>query len=227
MIIDEIRREIFNNADEKYRDFQSALIPNIDKDKMIGVRTPVLRKMAKRLSKNPEIDLFLSALPHEYFEENNLHGFILSEKKDFNAVIPLLDRFLGFVDNWATCDQTCSNAFKNGDIILLKKIYEWIDSGETYKVRFGVKTAMGFFLGEGFDPALAKRISAIESREYYINMAVAWYFATALAKNYEETVGFIENGTLSVWTHNKAIQKATESFRVFNERKAYLKTLKK
>ena len=227
MIIDEIRRELFNNADEKYRDFQSALIPNIDKDKMIGVRTPFLRKMAKTYAKRDGIEDFLADLPHEYFEENNLHGFILSEEKDLNVVIPLLDRFLGFVDNWATCDQTCPKAFKNGDIILLKKIYEWIDSGETYKVRFGVKTAMGFFLGEAFDPALAKRISAIESREYYINMAVAWYFATALAKNYEETVGFIENGALSVWTHNKAIQKAAESFRVSEEHKAYLKTLKK
>ena len=227
MITDEIRRELFKNADEKFGDFQAKLIPTVVRDKIIGVRTPLLRKFAKELAKDPKTDGFLSALPHEYFDENNLHGFIISEIKDFDVALKRTNEFLPFIDNWATCDQTSPKAFKKNKPRLREEISHWLESDKVYTIRFGIEMAMTHFLGDGFDLSLAKRIAEIKSDEYYVNMMIAWFFATALAKNPAETLPFIENGVLTAWVHNKTIQKAVEIFRITPEQKTHLKTLKR
>ena len=226
MIVDEIRKDLFANQDVKYRDFQSKLTPTIEANTAIGVRTPVLRKLAKDYSKRQDVDDFLADLPHKYFDENQLHAFILSEIKDFDECIGKLERFLPFVDNWATCDQMSPKCFKKNHEKLLPYLNKWIKSDDTYTVRFAIVTFMAHFLDDDFDEGYLKLVSDIKSDEYYINMAIAWYFATALAKQYDKTIPYIENKTLDVWTHNKAIQKSIESYRVTAEHKEYLKSLK-
>ena len=226
MIVDEIREDLFANQDVKYRDFQSKLTPTIEANTAIGVRTPVLRKHAKAYSKRQDVDDFLADLPHKYFDENQLHAFILSEIKDFDECIGKLERFLPFVDNWATCDQMSPKCFKKNHEKLLPYLNKWIKSDDTYTVRFAIVTFMAHFLDEDFDEGYLGLVSDIKSDEYYINMAIAWYFATALAKQYDKTIPYIENKTLDVWTHNKAIQKSIESYRVTAEHKEYLKSLK-
>jgi len=265
MIIDEIREKLIANQDIKYRDFQSKLIPNVNPDTVIGVRTPILRKMAKELIKKygmpskelikkyglpseehiKECDLpserdsgrglasFLSVLPHKYFEENQLHAFILSEIKDFNLAIEFVERFLPYVDNWATCDQMSIKIFKKHRQELLPYLMKWIKANENgnhnssiYTTRFGIVTLMNCFLDDDFKPEYLKWIEEISSEEYYINMARAWFFATALAKQYEATLPFLESHKLDKWTHNKSIQKAIESYRVSKDHKDYLKTLR-
>ena len=226
MIVDDIREDLFANQDVKYRDFQSKLTPTIEANTAIGVRTPVLRKLAKDYSKRQDVDDFLADLPHKYFDENQLHAFILSEIKDFDECIGKLERFLPFVDNWATCDQMSPKCFKKNHEKLLPYLNKWIKSDDTYTVRFAIVTLMAHFLDEDFDEGYLKLVSDIKSDEYYINMAIAWYFATALAKQYDKTIPYIENKTLDVWTHNKAIQKSIESYRVTAEHKEYLKSLK-
>lgn len=226
MIVDEIREGLFANQDVKYRDFQSKLTPTIEANTAIGVRTPVLRKLAKDYSKRQDVDDFLADLPHKYFDENQLHAFILSEIKDFDECIGKLERFLTFVDNWATCDQMSPKCFKKNHEKLLPYLNKWIKSDDIYTVRFAIVTFMAHFLDDDFDEGYLKLVSDIKSDEYYINMAIAWYFATALAKQYDKTIPYIENKTLDVWTHNKAIQKSIESYRVTAEHKEYLKSLK-
>ena len=226
MITDEIRDKLFTLQDKKYRDFQSKLIPTIAIDNVIGVRTPDLRKYAKELSKREDIKDFLNVLPHEYFDENQLHAFIVSEIKDFDLCIQEISRFLPFVDNWATCDQMSPKIFKKHHSELLKYIKEWISSDKTYVVRFAIGMLMEHFLNEDFDIAYPERITKIKSNEYYVNMMIAWYFATALAKQYNLMLPFIENKRLDGWTHNKTIQKAVESNRITEEQKAYLKRFK-
>ena len=226
MIVDEIREDLFANQDVKYRDFQSKLTPTIEANTAIGVRTPVLRKLAKYYSKRKDVDDFLADLPHKYFDENQLHAFILSEIKDFDECIGKLERFLPFVDNWATCDQMSPKCFKKNHEKLLPYLNKWIKSDDIYTVRFAIVTFMAHFLDEDFAEGYLKLVSDIKSDEYYINMAIAWYFATALAKQYDKTIPYIENKTLDVWTHNKAIQKSIESYRVTAEHKEYLKSLK-
>ena len=226
MIVDDIREDLFANQDVKYRDFQSKLTPTIEVNTAIGVRTPVLRKLAKYYSKRQDVDEFLADLPHKYFDENQLHAFILSEIKDFDECIGKLERFLPFVDNWATCDQMSPKCFKKNHEKLLPYLNKWIKSDDTYTVRFAIVTFMAHFLDEDFDEGYLGLVSDIKSDEYYINMAIAWYFATALAKQYDKTIPYIENKTLDVWTHNKAIQKSIESYRVTAEHKEYLKSLK-
>ena len=226
MIVDDIREDLFANQDVKYRDFQSKLTPTIEANTAIGVRTPVLRKLAKDYSKRQDVDDFLADLPHKYFDENQLHAFILSEIKDFDECIGKLERFLPFVDNWATCDQMSPKCFKKNHEKLLPYLNKWIKSDDTYTVRFAIVTLMAHFLDDDFDEGYLKLVSDIKSDEYYINMAIAWYFATALAKQYDKTIPYIENKTLDVWTHNKAIQKSIESYRVTAEHKEYLKSLK-
>ncbi|MBE5920354.1 MAG: DNA alkylation repair protein [Pseudobutyrivibrio ruminis] len=226
MIVDEIRKDLFANQDVKYRDFQSKLTPTIEANTAIGVRTPVLRKLAKDYSKRQDVDDFLADLPHKYFDENQLHAFILSEIKDFDECIGKLERFLPFVDNWATCDQMSPKCFKKNHEKLLPYLNKWIKSDDIYTVRFAIVTFMSHFLDGDFDEGYLKLVSDIKSDEYYINMAIAWYFATALAKQYDKTIPYIENKTLDVWTHNKAIQKSIESYRVTAEHKEYLKSLK-
>ncbi|MDE7199999.1 MAG: DNA alkylation repair protein [Lachnospiraceae bacterium] len=226
MIVDEIQKELFALQDTAYRDFQANLIPNLADGAMIGVRTPQLRKMAKQMAKRKETVAFLEALPHTYFDENQLHAFIIAERKDFTQCMDELTRFLPFVDNWATCDQMSPKVFKRHRQELLPYIKEWITSDQTYVVRFAVGMLMEHFLDEDFDLAYPEMVSKIRSEEYYINMMVAWYFATALAKQYGAVLPFIEEERLAPWTHNKAIQKSVESNRITAEQKAYLRGLK-
>lgn len=226
MIADEIRKELFSKQDMKYRDMQIKIIPNIDKDTIIGVRTPLLRSYAKQLSKRDDLNEFLDDLPHKYFDENQLHAFIISEFKDYSKCIDEVDRFLPYVDNWATCDQMSPKVFKKNKQALLKTVKQWIDSDKTYTIRFGIGMLMEHYLDEDFELSYPKIVAGIRSDEYYINMMIAWYFATALAKQYESVLPFIKEKKLDAWTHNKAIQKSVESYRISDEQKEYLKTLK-
>lgn len=226
MIHDDILTKLLDLQDIPYRDFQSKLIPAADKDFIIGVRTPALRAFAKELAKREDIDEFLTALPHGYFDENQLHAFIISLTKDFNKCVAHVNAFLPFVDNWATCDQMSPKVFKKHKDALLPHIEAWLASSETYTVRFGIKMLMEHFLDDSFNIKYPQAVAQIRSDEYYVNMMIAWYFSTALAKQYDAVLPFIEKQTLDTWTHNKAIQKAVESFRVTPEQKQYLKTLK-
>ena len=226
MLTDEIRAELYRLRDEKYRDFQAKLIPTRDPETMIGVRTPALRDYAKTLSKRPDIGKFLNALPHESFDEDQLHAFILSVMKDFDECARAVDRFLPFVDNWATCDQLSPKVFGKHHEALLPWIEKWLGSGETYPVRFGIGMLMQHFLDTDFDPAYLERVAAVQSEKYYINMMRAWYFATALAKQYDAVLPYLEERRMDVWTHNKTIRKAVESYRITDEQKEYLKTLR-
>ena len=222
----EIQERLFELQDEKYRDFQVKLIPSVDPATVIGVRTPELRKLAKELAKRDDIDMFLAALPHDYFDENQLHAFILSGMKDYAGCMAGVCAFLPYVDNWATCDQMSPKAFSKNKDDLLVHIKDWLKSDRTYTIRFAAGMLMEHFLGDDFDAAYPELVAGISSDEYYVNMMRAWYFATALAKQYESIIPFIEEKKLDSWTHNKAIQKSVESYRITPEQKAYLKTLK-
>ena len=223
MTTDEIRSRLFALQDVKYRDFQSGLIPNIPPETMIGVRTPELRQLAKEVGTDED---FLAALPHRYFDENQLHAFIISAIRDKSECLRRAEEFLPYVDNWATCDQMSLKCFKKSPEGLLPRIRVWIKSPHTYTVRFGVGCLMEFFLDEHFSPEYIELVSEIRSDEYYVNMMIAWYFATALAKQYETAVGYIERRSLDPWVHRKAVQKAIESYRVTDEHKQYLRTLR-
>ncbi len=225
-ISQEIREELFKRQDIRYRDFQGGLIPGKDNSIMIGVRTPELRKLAKELSKREDISEFLNDLPHEYFDENQLHAFIISGIKDYDKCMEELEKFLPYVDNWATCDQMSPKVFKKHKDELLTKVRKWIGADRTYTVRFAMGMLMQHFLDEDFDMEYPEMVATVRSEEYYINMMIAWYFATALAKQYDAALPFIEERRLDVWTHNKTIQKAIESYRVSDEHKAYLRTLR-
>ena len=226
MIVDEIRKELFDLRDEAYAAFQLKLIPTAEPDSFIGVRTPALRTYAKAVAKRSDVDTFLSDLPHKYFDENQLHAFVLSEMKDFDKCVQHVEAFLPYVDNWATCDQMSPKVFKKYKEQLLPRIRSWIASSETYMIRFGIGMLMAHFLDDDFDPAYPEMVANVQSEEYYVNMMVAWYFATALAKQYNAIVPYIEEQRLPAWTHNKTIQKAVESYRITPEQKTYLKTFK-
>lgn len=223
---DEIEKRLFEMQDTEYRDFQSKLMPTVEKGRIIGVRTPSLRKLAKELAKQPAYDAFLNGLPHKYYEEDNLHAFLLEQIKDFDRAVCEIDRFLPYVDNWATCDMMSPKVLLRYPDRLIEKIDVWLSSGDTYAVRFGIKMLMSGFLDDRFLPEYADRVAAVRSDEYYVKMMAAWYFATALAKQYEAVLPYITEHRLDTWTHNKAIQKALESNRITPERKAYLRTLK-
>ena len=226
MIRDEIKNELFRLQDQAYRDFQGKLIPTVKPNAMIGVRTPKLRELAKQIVKREDVNEFLCALPHEFFDENQLHAFIISEMKDFQTCMEKLCAFLPYVDNWATCDQMSPKVFKKHRKELLTYIKIWLASDETYTVRFAIGMRMEHFLDEDFDILYPEMVACIRSDEYYINMMIAWYFATALAKRYEEVLPYMEEKKLDTWTHNKAIQKAIESSRITPEQKTYLRSLK-
>ena len=226
MLTDEIKNELFALQDKKYGSFQAKLIPTVDPETVIGVRTPELRKLAKDLVKRENISGFLDDLPHKYFDENQLHAFLISEIKDYEKCMAEVCRFLPYVNNWATCDQMSPKVFKKHRPELLEQIKIWLASGETYMIRFGIGMLMQHFLDEDFDPAYPDMVTVIRSDEYYINMMIAWYFATALAKHYETVLPYLENRRLAPWTHNKTIQKAVESYRITDEQKAYLKELR-
>ena len=225
-MIDEIRKTLISMQDEKYRVFQVKLFPTVDPETVIGVRTPDLRSYAKKLLKEEGISAFLSDLPHRYFDENQLHAFILSELKDYGKCMEEVNRFLPYVDNWATCDQMSPKVFKKNRPQLLEQIRIWLKSDRTYTIRFAIGMLMEHYLDDAFDISYPEVVAVIRSDEYYVNMIIAWYFAMALAKQYDEILPFIENRRLDVWTHNKAIQKAIESYRITPEQKEYLKRLK-
>ena len=222
----EIRNELFDMQDLKYRELQTGIIPSRDPQTLIGVRTPALRSFAKQLAKREDLSDFLNDLPHLYFDEDQLHAFIISEIKDYDTCMAELEKFLPHVDNWATCDQMSPKVFKKHKEELLVKIREWIASDKPYTVRFGIGMLMQHFLDEDFDPVFPELAAGIRSEEYYVKMMIAWYFATALAKQYDAVLPYIENQRLDAWTHNKAIQKAIESYRITPEQKEYLRTLK-
>lgn len=227
MITDDIRSKLSGLQDLGYRDFQVNLIPTVDPDSILGIRTPALRALAKEYAKKEDISVFLDDLPHKTFEENQLHSFILCTMKDAEECIKEVDKFLPYVDNWATCDQLSPKIFRKNKKLLLGYVNEWIKSGHTYTKRFAIGMLMEHFLDEDFKPSYLSKVSKIRSDEYYVNMMTAWYFATALAKQYDQALPFIENKKLDIWTHNKSIQKAVESNRITVEQKEYLKTLKR
>lgn len=222
----DLNKRLDSLQDLKYRDMQIKIIPTIDPGSIIGVRTPELKKMAKDILKEDNYKAFLEELPHKYFEENQLHAFVISGIKDLNECMEELEKFLPYVDNWATCDQMSPKVFKKHKDALLMHIEEWIESDKPYTIRFGVGMLMEHFLDDDYDPCYPEMVAKIRSEEYYVNMMIAWYFATALAKQYESILPFIEGKKLADWTHNKAIQKSVESSRISDERKRYLKTLK-
>lgn len=222
----DIVTELFRLQDKEYAAMQSKIIPTIKADRIIGVRTPELRAFAKKLFKDGDTAAFLTSLPHQYFEEDQLHAFVISLEKDFDKCIAELEAFLPFIDNWATCDQLSPNVFKKDTEKLLPYIYKWLKSDRVYTVRFAVGMLMRYFLDEKFETKYADTVAAIRSDEYYINMMIAWYFATALAKQYDAVLPYLKEKKLDRWTHNKAIQKSVESYRITAEQKTYLKTLK-
>lgn len=226
-VIRQVQQELFAMQDEGYRKFHSKLIPNVDPARIIGVRTPQLRSYAKQFAKQPEAADFLQQLPHEYYEENNLHAFLIEQIKDYETCVREWDRFLPYVDNWATCDMPSPKVFQKHLSELLTQIRQWMDSGETYTVRFGIGMLMRLYLApETFSPEYLQWVAEVHSEEYYVNMMVAWYFATALAKQWEAVIPYIEERRLSQWCHNKAIQKAIESSRIMPEQKDNLRSLR-
>ena len=223
----EIQERLFALRDEKNVAFVARLIPTLERETILGARTPALRKLAKELSGSDAAEAFLRVLPHETFEENGLHAFLLEQIRDFDRCMAETERFLPYVDNWATCDSFSPKVFKKHRQELLEHIRRWLVSERPYTVRFGVGMLMAHFLDEDFMSEALELVSLIESKEYYVNMMRAWFFATALAKQYEATLPYLEEGRLDCWTHNKTIQKAVESYRIGAEQKAKLRALKR
>ena len=213
-------------SNEKYRDFQAKLVPTIPKEAILGVKTPDMRKIAKELRGTKEAEAFLAALPHAFLEENLVHFFLIAMIRDFDECAAAVERFLPCVDCWPVCDQSSPKVFAKNHEKLLPLIRKWISSQHVYTVRFGIRMLMNEFLGEDFRPEYLEWVAAVNAEDYYLKMMVAWYFATALAKRYDESVVYIEQRRLEAWTHKKTIQKAVESFRVSDEHKDYLKTLR-
>ena len=212
--------------DDKYKEFQAKLVPNVQPETILGIRTPEMRKIAKEVFESEDRDLFLNSLPHKYYEENLVHFFVISMIKDFDQCIQEVERFLPYVDCWPVSDQATPKAFKKNHSKLIPYIKKWIKSKHVYTARFGIRMLMNEFLEEDFKEEYLELVASIKGEDYYLKMMVAWYFATALAKRYDETIPFIEKRKLSEWVHKKAIQKALESFRVSEEHKKYLKSLR-
>ena len=226
MYMNGLQKELVKISDAKYAAFQSKLTPGIDPSLFLGVRVPVLRQFAEQYSKNEESKSFLKELPHKYYDENMLHALLISGMKDFDQIIVELNRFLPYVDNWAVCDIMSPKALRKNKTKLLENIKLWIKSKETYTCRFGIEMLMSFYLDDDFKESYLKLVSSVRSNEYYVNMMVAWFFATALAKQWDATIPYIRNKSLDTWTHHKTIQKAIESYRISDEQKQYLKTLR-
>ncbi len=224
--VKDITEELKALADEDYRNFHKGLV-KLPEERILGVRTPALRAYAKQLIKDGRAETFIAELPHYYYDENQLHAFIISELKDYGRAAAETDRFLPFVDNWATCDQLRPKCFKKHRAELINEVYRWLESDKVYTVRFGIGMLLVHYLTDDFKPEYMEKVSRIESDEYYIRMMIAWYFAEALAKQYDHAIAYIEQERLEPWTHNKAIQKARESFRVPADIKEYLKTLRR
>ena len=221
-----VRERLEPLRDEQNAAFLSRLLPGIAPERVLGVRTPELRRLAKELRGTEEAARFLEALPHETVDENAVHDFLLEPIRDFDEALAAVERFLPYIDNWASCDSLRPKVFARHRAELLPQVLRWLDSDRPYTVRFGLEMLMTHYLDEAFEPRFLDRAAALRSEEYYVNMMIAWYFATALAKQYDCALPVLEEGRLEKWTHNKTIQKALESFRVSAEQKAYLKTLK-
>ena len=223
--MNELQTTLFGLQDLKYRDFHSRLMPGIDKDTIIGIRTPVLRKFAKEFAGTTEAETFLQELPHQYYEENNLHMMLLAGIKDYEKCVCEVERFLPYINNWATCDSPAPKCFAKNKEELLPKIRTWMASDHTYTIRYGIEMLMNLYLEEDFKPEYPKLAAAVQSEEYYVNMMIAWYFATLLAKQPDCAVKYLENSSLSPDVAKKTIRKAIESFRVSDRMKQYLRTL--
>ena len=218
-----LQKQLFELQDLKYRDFHSKLMPETDKETVIGIRTPVLRKFAKEFAGTSEAEVFLRQRPHRYYEENNLHMMLITGIKDYEKCMEEIQRFLPCIDNWATCDYPAPKCFARHKDQVLEEAKRWISSGETYVIRYGIGMLMRLFLDEDFSSEYLEMAAAVQSQEYYVNMMIAWYFATALAKQWDATVPYIEQHKLSDWVHRKTVQKAVESYRITPEQKEYLK----
>lgn len=223
--MNDIQKKLFELSDEEYAAFQAKLTPTVDPELFIGVRVPLLRKFAKEYAKNNDIYPYLKTLPHHYYDENMVHGLFIETIKDFDKCVEEIDRFLPYVDNWAVCDIMSPKILGKHKDKLIKKIVEWTKSDKTYTIRFGIEMLMSYFLDADFDESYFKLLLPIKSDEYYVNMMLAWYYATALAKQWDATIKLLENKQLPIWVHNKTIQKAKESYRITPEQKEYLKTL--
>lgn len=223
----EAQERLFALRDEKYKAFHCGLMPTVDPDAVIGVRVPALRKLAKELWKECDVRPFWEDLPHRYYEENNLHGFLIEQVRDYDCCMELLQTFLPRIDNWATCDMVAPKVLGQRKEALFEQIGKWMESKETYTVRYAMGMLMRHFLEEDFRPEYLRMVAEYSTEEYYIRMMQAWFFATALAKQYEAALPYIENGVLEPWTHNKAIQKAVESYRITPQQKAYLKQFRR
>ena len=224
--MNDIREKLFALRDDKDRDFVARLVPSVPKERILGVRTPALRALAKELHGTAEAEEFMKLLPHEYLEENSLHGVLIETVKDYGQCVAALVVFLPYVDNWSTCDIISPKVFKKHRSELIEQIKLWIASGDAYTVRFGEEMLMSHFLDEDFRCEYLDLAASVRSEEYYVNMMTAWFFATALAKQYDAALPYIENRVLSPWVHNKSIQKAVESYRISDSQKSCLKTLK-
>lgn len=222
-----IQNKLFSLQDTAYRDFQCKLTPSITPDRVIGVRMPQLRKVAREIKGSPEAKAFLEALPHAYYDEDNLHGLLLCQYTDYEKNIAALEQFLPYVDNWATCDLLRPKAFEKHPSQLPQQLHMWIKQPHVYTVRFAIGMLLAFYLDEAFESQYLDWVCEIQREEYYINMMAAWYFATALAKQYDATIPYLQENRLPLWTHNKTIQKAIESRRITDEQKTYLKTLRR
>lgn len=223
----DIVAEILAMAEPAYADFQAPIVPNIERDRIIGVRIPKLRQLAKQLKGSSEIKKFLASLPHKYYEENLLHIILIEDIKDYDECMAQIERFLPYMDCWAVTDDRVPKIVSKHKDELISKVYEWVKSSETYTCRYGLHMLMSQYLDADFKPEYNELAASVRSEEYYVNMMNAWYFATALAKQWESTIPYIEQNRLDTWTHNKTIQKAIESFRISDDQKAYLRTLKR
>lgn len=230
MTREEITKGLLGLQDEEYRTFHARLMPEIAYERIIGVRTPQLRTYAKEIAAQSCVEEFLQELPHYYYEENNLHGALLNlrykKESELEELLKQLEEFLPYVDNWATCDMLSPKLFKKNLPLVYSRIKEWIRSNDTYTIRFAIVTLLGYYLGEAFEPEMLELVAEVDSEEYYVKMAIAWYFSIALVKQYEATIIYFEEPRLEPWTHNKAIQKAIESRRIDEAVKDYLKVLK-
>ena len=222
----DIQKYLFSNQDLKYRDFTLPLNPNVDEKTFIGVRLPIIKKYAKELDKEAREE-FLNNLPHYYHEENILHAFILCNIKDYDEFINKVDKFLPYVNNWSVSDTLCNKYLVKYKDKLINEIYKWLKSNQLYRVRYAIKCLMNYYLAEDFKEEHLTKVAEVKLDDYYVKMMIAWYIATGLAKNYDSFVKVLENNTFDSFTHNKAIQKAVESYRVSEEHKVYLKTLKR
>ena len=222
-----LQERLFAMAEKEYGQFQAKLIPTVDPALILGVRMPKLRALAREISGSAEAEAFLRALPHTYFEENQLHAALIERLRDYPACLAATERFLPFVDNWATCDCFSPKVFGKNRAALLDEIRRWITSDKTYTVRFAIKQLITWYLDESFFPECLAMVAAVNSADYYVKMMVAWFFATALAKQYEAALPYLEQERLPVWIHNKTIQKAVESYRITPEQKIYLRSLRK